>query len=318
LLWKRLDPRNLIRLMGDDNSVTDLLADAYARELGFGVELAQLTPGKTFVFCASNLETGASWEFEVKPDGRAETGDYVVGKAAAMGITLAQAVAASSAFPVAFPPLVLRFDDPSVFRHANPSFPDEQRRRVPLTDGGVYDNLGLEPVWKSHALVFVSNAGRPFEWKDDPGHDPKNRLLRSYDVTSRQAEAVRVRWLVSNLISKKIDGTYWGIASDFADFGLADARGYEPLLRKLIEAIRTDLDPFTEGEIGCLMNHGYAIADTAVRKWSPGMVAGAPAPFAWPDAAHSPAQAEAVVDAIRDSGSKGILKDILRQLFAGG
>jgi len=36
------------------------------------------------------------------------------------------------------------------------------RRRVMLSDGGVYDNLGLEPVWKSHELVLCSDGGKPF------------------------------------------------------------------------------------------------------------------------------------------------------------
>jgi NTE family protein len=315
LMLRRLDPRNLLQLLGPDHSVTDLLADAYATELDLGMRLGSLRPGKTFVFCAANLETGANWEFEIAANGKAEVGDYVVGKTDAAGITLAQAVAASSAFPVVFPPLVLRFSDPALFRNRSEAFADDYRRRVPLTDGGVYDNLGLEPVWKSHEMVFVSNAGRPFELEDDPGSDPKSRLLRSYDVTSRQAEAVRVRWLVSSFISNTLEGTYWGIASDAADYDLPGARGYPPDQRRLIERIRTDLDPFSEGEIGCLMNHGYSISDVAVRKWTPRAAANPAAAFAWPDPAHEPARAVAVVDAIRDSGRKGILKDLLRAVF---
>ena len=32
-----------------------------------------------------------------------------------------------------------------------------------LTDGGVYDNLAVEPVWKTYKTQLVSDAGRPFE-----------------------------------------------------------------------------------------------------------------------------------------------------------
>ena len=31
-----------------------------------------------------------------------------------------------------------------------------------LTDGGIYDNLGLEPVWRDHAVVLVSDAAPSF------------------------------------------------------------------------------------------------------------------------------------------------------------
>jgi NTE family protein len=36
---------------------------------------------------------------------------------------------------------------------------DEYRRKVVLTDGGVYDNLGLETAWKSSRTVLISDAG---------------------------------------------------------------------------------------------------------------------------------------------------------------
>jgi len=32
-------------------------------------------------------------------------------------------------------------------------------RRLCLTDGGVYDNLGLEPVWKCYKTISVSDGG---------------------------------------------------------------------------------------------------------------------------------------------------------------
>lgn len=46
-------------------------------------------------------------------------------------VTLAQAVAASSSFPVAIQPLIITFKDDN-----------NNEIKVPLTDGGVYDNLG--------------------------------------------------------------------------------------------------------------------------------------------------------------------------------
>ncbi|MEO8362568.1 MAG: hypothetical protein ABI672_21255 [Vicinamibacteria bacterium] len=38
-----------------------------------------------------------------------------------------------------------------------------------LSDGGVYDNLGVEPVWKSHAVVLVSDGSGIFQGETDQG-----------------------------------------------------------------------------------------------------------------------------------------------------
>ncbi len=37
-----------------------------------------------------------------------------------------------------------------------------------LADGGVYDNLGLEPIIKSARTVLVSDGGSPFKTKPRP------------------------------------------------------------------------------------------------------------------------------------------------------
>jgi NTE family protein len=44
-------------------------------------------------------------------------------------------------------------------------------RSIRLSDGGVYDNLGLEPVWKDHAVLWPWTAAlrlmpdRGFFWR---------------------------------------------------------------------------------------------------------------------------------------------------------
>lgn len=317
LLWKLGNPLNWARLAGDDHSVTDLLADAYARELGLGRRLDALSPTRRFVFCATNLETGANWEFEARANRPAAMGDYWTGKAPTGNVTLAQAVTASSAFPPAFPPLVLRFPDPSIFENGSKELSNEARTTIPLTDGGVYDNLGLEPVWKSHELVLASDAGSPFALKDNPGNDPVSRLRRSFDVISSQTGALRRRWFINLLQTKVIRGTYWGIATDFRHYDVLDARGYDDTLRPLLEGVRTDLDAFTNAEIACLENHGYALADAAIRRWADPLVVPNGPPFRWPEPDLSPSNPAAVLAALQRSGERGILEDLWRSLLEG-
>ena len=39
---------------------------------------------------------------------------------------------------------------------------------VGLTDGGVYDNLGLETAWKRYTTILVSNGGGKIQAEEEP------------------------------------------------------------------------------------------------------------------------------------------------------
>ena len=58
-----------------------------------------------------------------------------------------------------------------------------------VTDGGVYDNLGLEPVWKDHCVVLVSDAGGLMDADDDGGLFW--RVKRYQSIQERQALVLR-------------------------------------------------------------------------------------------------------------------------------
>src|SRR5213078_1319047 len=82
---------------------------------------------------------------------------------------------------------------------------------IRLSDGGLYDNLGLEPVWKDHRTVLVSDGGAVFGSASDGGRLAR---IRSYvDVIDHQALALRKRWLISNFLAGHMAGAYWGIGS---------------------------------------------------------------------------------------------------------
>src|ERR1043166_3069155 len=119
------------------------VAAAYDRVMFDGATLQDLpaAPAPMFVYDSSTLQTGALWRFT-----RDYMGDYKVGYVDTPSLPLAVAVGASSAFPPFLSPVVLK--SPGAFRPPAPP-PDLQdpryRSRVVLCDGGVYDNLGLEP-----------------------------------------------------------------------------------------------------------------------------------------------------------------------------
>lgn len=68
-----------------------------------------------------------------------QVGSWHLGVAVPDGIEIAQAVAASAAYPALLPSL----DEVMTFTKNGVTSP----HRVILTDGGVYDNLGLAPLW---------------------------------------------------------------------------------------------------------------------------------------------------------------------------
>ena len=271
LLWGRLDPRNWPRLLSSTFSATDLLVAEYERLLG-SVRLSALPAHPRFVFCAANLETGVSFELSAR-----SIGDYVLGYTEPGRFTVAEAVAASSSFPFAFPPLV-RAVDVDAFTGGDPKAVASGFRpgpRVALTDGGVYDNMGLEPAWKTHATVLVSDGGTPFEIRARPRTWLVPRLQRSFQVVANQALAVRKRWLVAAYLRGVYGGAYWGLGTDRDEYrapGAAEPAGYSGRVLDRLRVVRTDLDRFSPTEQSVLMNHGWALAGAALARWGPDLV----------------------------------------------
>jgi len=87
------------------------------------------------VMIASELRTGSAFYF-----GRRDAGSWRFGAIDPSKVTVAQAVTASAAYPLALPAL----DEDMSFMRKDRSIRVE---RATLSDGGVYDNLGLAPLW---------------------------------------------------------------------------------------------------------------------------------------------------------------------------
>jgi NTE family protein len=139
-----------------------------------------------------------------------------------------------------------------------------------LTDGGVYDNMGLEPVWKDHDFVFCSDAGAPFRIEQDPGDDFLRRLIRVNDIIDRQSRALRRRMLMGAYRRGEYGGSYWGIQTKASKYPLdPPAPGYSGETLEAIARIRTDLNVFSNEEQLVLMNHGWLLAGAAIRAHCP-------------------------------------------------
>jgi NTE family protein len=117
-------------------SRTTILRRAIDAEVFKGMRLRALR-GKEplLIINAAELRTGSAFYFSA-----GESGSWRFGKLASPDITLAHAVTASAAYPLFLPAL----DESLPFDRRDGSRVAE---RLVLTDGGVYDNLGLAPLW---------------------------------------------------------------------------------------------------------------------------------------------------------------------------
>jgi NTE family protein len=271
----RLHPRNWLT----PGAQSEALAAAYAQGPAPG-KLADLPEAPRFVFLASDMRFRDQWVFDT---GKRRMGSRPAGYAPLGEGTLAQAVAASSCVPGAFGAVHTEWE-PGELADGTYREPDRDRlvREIDLSDGGMYDNLGLEPVWRDHATILVSDAAPSF--KPDPDVGWLWSALRQGVILLEQATEVRKRWLVANLIEEKLQGAYWGIASRPASYELKpEPEAYSfPLIRDVIAPVRIDLDVFSPGEIGVLENHGYLMAEIALAKHGEGLVKGERPPVELP------------------------------------
>lgn len=258
------------------------LAELVAAELEARVTthpLSALPASPRFLFTATDMAFGVDWIYSKDMAGDYQAGYKVTGLES---IKIAYAAAASACFPPIFAPL-----DPLIkaneFKRGSATGPeaDECRNSIRLSDGGVYDNMGLEPVWKNAETLLASDAGGPFEYSGNRG--TLSDVERYPDIMGNQALALRKRWLISSFEGGPgpggkpgLTGTYWDTGLYRSYYPNGDTLGYSKDVARLIAHIRTDLDSFSDGEARILENHGYLIADIALKIRVPKLYTKAP------------------------------------------
>ena len=224
--------------------------------------VTDLDPALQVVLTSTDLCTGrafrvsrdfiGSWDFGYQPPPNE--------------LSLGQAVAASAAVPVMFPPVYLRTaglglrDAPDV---------------LSLVDGGVYDNLGLEwfQGWGSGRpadardvdFLVVVDASGPLV-KQQRTLRGLRAVNRGREIQYTQTRTTRIRWLVGELIAGRKHGTYMVSKYDPGSLRFPDGSPIDPHLYKgalpagfarRLASIRTDLDRFGSEEAALLRYHGY-------------------------------------------------------------
>ena len=296
-------PAVLTGMLLPGTTINARLAAAYRRHLFGDATLQQLPSdeeGPRFVINSTNLQSGVLWRFS-----RPYMADYRVGMIAEPTVSLADVVAASSAFPPILAPARMRFGEGEYVPDSG-----EDLQRPPFTtnptlaDGGVYDNLGLETAWKSCKTVLVSDGGGAMEaeggrfgpfptWR---WRDWATQMARVTTVIDNQVRSLRKQQTIEGYDAPEDSdqhrlGGYWGIRSNIANFELPTSM--EAPWEETIElaAVPTRLARLGAAPQGLLINWGYAICDTAMRKWVDDNLP-APPGFPYPSHPLGPGSAE--------------------------
>jgi NTE family protein len=264
-IWDRLQPKNWGKMWRGEYSSTDRLAAYFDRRITQKQLLTTLPDEPRFLFLATNLATGGVWELS-----RERVGEALVGFTPPGPVSVGEAMAAAAADPMILPPMILRFQ-PRDF-HGSTLGPDGDSLRTvaPLVDGSIRDCMALGPAWRSHRLLIALDAGRPFD--RDPKYDDwlGNRLWRSLAVAERQAKELTKRWFVSSLIAGNHEGAYIHLGAYHGHYGLDGSVGYSADVVDEIAGIKVSFAPLTPDAARIVVNHGYTIADAAVRRYLPG------------------------------------------------
>lgn len=241
--------------------VSDQVVKAYDRYLFHGATLQDLPDTPRFVFNATNVQSGSLWRFQ-KPYMR----DYRVGEVKSPNIPLSQAVAASSAFPPVLSPLELRLKESDFTPGSGLDLQCKPyTTRVVLTDGGVYDNLGLETAWKRYQTVLVSDGGGKMQAEAEPKSDWARHSYRIFNLVDNQVRALRKRQLIDSYERGDRHGAYWGARTDIKKYGLNDALDCPLHRTHALAETATRLKSLSDELQERLINWGYAVCDAALR-----------------------------------------------------
>ena len=243
---------------------TRTLERFYEKHLVGKTTLQDLPEKPEFIFNAYHLETGRNWLFSKR-----KTHTWQIGDIERPTTPMMKVLAASTAFPPAFPPVRLNLDPESFQKSEHADFFHDRslRAKVTLGDGGVYDNLGFHPISKMKDIL-VSNGSSPLSVEAMPKWKFwRNRATRPISAAVEQTRALRIRELMSDLTSGRKNGALWMISTLPTSYTVRSPFSIAEGWPESMGRIRTRLNKFTDEEKKRLANWGYIQADLAIRSY---------------------------------------------------
>lgn len=263
---------NISRLFGGSPplkrwfSRTSAFVEVLEEELFSGLDLTSKRKNDIDVIInACELSTGSAFRF-----GSKESGSWRIGKIENNNVRLSEAVASSAAYPLFLPAL----DKEYMFLKED----EIERKRVYLTDGGVYDNTGVTCFYPGKSSEFSYNVYKPScIFAFDAGHgiygkpsNPfylKSRVEKAYSTTFRKRQD-SIKGKIHNLLaSGKIDGFI------FSHLGQNDsALPYQPaefITNEQVVGYPTDFKSMSKEDIELISGRGEQLTRLLISHYSP-------------------------------------------------
>ncbi len=254
-----------------DYTLTDRLAGFYSEYLFEGKTLNDLkqrvksqdAPFPMFVTTSLSQPTDMCF-FSPEGFGRIGQKGEPLQKVGCDAYPIANAVAASSAFPVLFPPVEF-----SANKIAMKATDFGVPTRHYLTDGGVFENTGLTALlWRGKSstdqespTLILSNAGRQIDWDFDTPYK------RTQLLTLLRTSLIAQYWAEQRLVQQAPAGTLMINIWDTVDSPPAPPTQ----VQHQAAGIRTDFDSFSDLEWNLLFDHGYSLAEKILGPLFPAM-----------------------------------------------
>lgn len=239
----------------------DKLAKSYERDLFGKQTLDALKDGPRIYFNSTNMSTGNMFFFVAGGGLNSEMGEHELGVEPAGGFRISRAVAASSAFPPVFPPMKIKDKD----------YPASMGEYVTLTDGGVYDNLGVNPLFRTQRnridYAIVSDGGKPFMIDETPTEAGTIVLKEAIGILMEQVRGLQFKRLeLSHAAGQGPKSIWFSIDSREGEVNPGDA--------VFASSIRTNLKKLDTAEMDVLMRHAGGLLDSRIGLYVPELAAG--------------------------------------------
>lgn len=251
---RRVDVSAATRALVPGVSAAGRVEAAYRESIVGATALGDLPERPGFRFLAVHLASGAPWVFD-----REGAVSRPIGRLADPRIPLARAMAASSAYPPFLAPLVLHLD---AERLAHPTLVGP---RAVLADGGVYDNLGLDPIWDRCQTVLSSDAGGVLPTLSRTSGFWLRQLIRTMAIHADRSRFLRRHAAVEAFRRGSKAGTLWRTDAELSAYPARPAFVVHASWPGFLAGIRTRMDRFSVLERCHLVNWGYLVSDVALR-----------------------------------------------------
>lgn len=197
-------------------------------------------------------------------------GDYELGYASSNNFLLADAVAMSAAFPLGIETFIINSSNMTWYKRdrfvdseGSEKLIKSQYKKIHIYDGGVYDNLGIEPFYdsgeqklkKGNRCILVSDAGAPLDRGFSLYAFNPLRFKRVIDIIQEQNRSLRIRSLCNFFEKNPKSGAYFWIKDDVKNYK-------EEQDRKCAINYPTNINKIPKEKFDSIIRHGYTVAQT--------------------------------------------------------